>query len=268
VQELISRLLSLDRQRQLLGSSDFEGDLLADCGLGNLDNLLRDRTQLPCITDWLGSIGYAEKGSFSTNFSSYTGHSRTQTEDTEAHMQLLVSQAALVESGGSPNQDTAYEVWKLIFTGKYAMKGTLGDHTVVSSETSSYEHTQTEEDVGQGTLAFQVSLRFEAGVLKAFQMGSVTDQEKLARIQTDDVVKETTEYKDAQGNVTSSSSSQYSSAGSSTPVALYMSSVDTNLFTAVTTNHVAGLIKKANATHENKRGIDITYTIDLQQRPK
>ena len=266
-QETLMKLLSIERQRQLLGVSDAEGDILTECGLGSLDSLLRDPTQLPCITDWFGSVGYAESGSFTTNWSSYAGHSRTQTESTEAHLALLVSQAALVDSGGPPF-DPPYEVWDLILTGKYAMKGSLDDRTVVTSATSTYEHEQTDLAAGNGTVAFRITMRFEEGVLKTFTQGPVPNQANLQKIQTDGVGNETTTYKDKDGAITSRSSHQSTYLGSSQPVALYLSPVNTNLLTSVSTNRVTGTIVRTNITHEIKRGVQITYSVDLSLRDK
>jgi len=182
-------------------------------------------------------------------------------------MSLLVSQATLVSSGGPPF-DPLYERWELILTGKYAMKGSLDDRTVIASATSTYEYQQATQLAGEGTVAFLVNLLFEWGVLKTFTQASVPNQANLQEIQTDGVVKETTTYKDKQGAVTSRSSKQWTFVGSSQPVALWLSPVNTNLFTAFMTNHVTGTIVKTNVAHENKRGVRITYSIDLLRRPK
>ena len=148
------------------------------------------------------------------------------------------------------------------------MQGYEDDRTVSVSAYNTYEHEESWEQAGEGTVAFSLGLLFQWGVLKEFTQGNVPNQANLARIKTDGVRKETTVNKNKNGAVTSSTATQYAYVGSSQPIGLYMAPVKTNLFTSFVSNHVAGTIIKTNYAHEGKRGVTVTWNIDLQRRPK
>jgi hypothetical protein len=226
-QTLIRTLLGMERQAQLLGSSD----QLAACGLGSLESILDKAAnqKLPCVTEWFGVVSYSDGGSRSWDCSgsSLPGDTCTASTATSLRFDADVDQVTMEDNSFPPFFYS--QTWRLKLlpeaSATFAHKQ-VGVKKYTCGAVNTTRHSVNGS--GSGRMEISVEFTFEDGKMTDFILSSERD----LQLRTVDLVTSNTTPCDAPGSTGSSSSNTFPGTSFMAPESVAMDKVTLSKQTA------------------------------------
>lgn len=166
--EVLSVILSISRQSQLLGARD--------CAFGNEEQLANELQSLPCKLPWMGWVDYLEAGDKTTVTASQTS-TVTESGLRRSQTQLVVVKADLVEASypiPSFGGDTM-EKWQLTLEGVLSSKDQTSVTKEVPGECGAKVESSRLEAAGAAAVRMKVDFKLLNGGLKSFTFSAYSN---------------------------------------------------------------------------------------------